>query len=585
MVPIKPIPGCIALQGDITTDKLRSDLKKELKTWKADLVLHDGAPNVGKNWIHDAYQQSVLTLHAFKLATEFLSKGGTFVTKVFRSKDYQSLMWVFNQFFKNVHATKPAASRNESAEIFVVCLKYKAPDKIDPKFLDHKHVFSEVDPLESAKNDELVNPEKKKKAPAEGYETGQTLLYKKANASDFISEDKPIHVLNNFNEIVFDESWIRKHSSTTFEVKECCKDLRVLGMKELRLLKKWRETLKVDAEKRQKELEEKQRKKMENSNDDDQNEASEADSESDESDMDELEKEIDNEARQEKQLEKRKKKKMLKEKRKRAVQIDLKMIHPGDEGPMKSEEGLFQIKDLKNVKLSNITDQAPDQMVPDSDSDWDDDEPKSKTRKISKDKGVLDKQGLFYKEQEVSDNESSEDDDSGKEDLDIQADEAEEVDDEQHEELNDVSNPLLVTMEPKDRESRKERKANLWFDKDIFKGIEDDEDLEEADVQGAINAIKKKGGKMLTKKKPLKEYHSSSDEDEDEKPSKKAKKDTIDGETSEDSSSDEEVANESRKRKKKGKKMILTPEELALGQEMIRSKKARRDIMDAGWNR
>merc|ERR1712062_456486 len=275
---------------------------------------------------------------------------------------------------------------------------------------------------------------------------------------------------------------------------------------------------------------------------------------------------------------------------KRAVQIDLKMIHTGDEGPMRSEEGLFQIKDLKNVKdLNKINDQAPDQMVPDSDSDWDD-EPKSKTRKISKDKGVIDKQGLFYKEQEVdnddSNDESSEDDDSGKEDLDIEADEADEVDDEQHEELNDVSNPLLVTMEPKDRESRKERKANMWFDKDIFKGIEDDEGLEEADVQGAINAIKKKGGKMLTKKKPLKEYHSSSDEDdEDEKPSRKAKKDTIDGETSEDSSSDEEVANESRKRKKKGKKMILTPEELALGQEMIRSKKARRDIMDAGWNR
>merc|ERR1712062_851869 len=240
---------------------------------------------------------------------------------------------------------------------------------------------------------------------------------------------------------------------------------------------------------------------------------------------------------------------------KRAVQIDLKMIHTGDEGPMRSEEGLFQIKDLKNVKdLSKINDQAPDQMVPDSDSDWDD-EPKSKTRKISKDKGVIDKQGLFYKEQEVdnddSNDESSEDDDSGKEDLDIEADEADEGDDEQHQELNDVSNPLLVTMEPKDRESRKERKANMWFDKDIFKGIEDDEDLEEADVQGAINAIKKKGGKMLTKKKPLKEYHSSSDEDdEDEKPSRKAKKDTIDGETSEDSSSDEEVANESRKRKK-----------------------------------
>ncbi|TAQ85096.1 hypothetical protein B7494_g6585 [Chlorociboria aeruginascens] len=245
--PIKAIPRVITFQSDITTDKCRATIRSHLKTWKADTVLHDGAPNVGTAWVQDSFNQAELVLQSMKLATEFLVEGGTFVTKIFRSKDYNSLLWVFNQLFTKVEATKPPSSRNVSAEIFVVCQGFKAPKRIDPKFLDPRTVFAELSDPTPNNEAKVFNPEVKKRK-RDGYEEGNYIQFKKVPASEFIQTTDPIAILGSLNALSFEQppngdvalAALDKLPETTKEIRDCCADLRVLGRKEFRNLLRWR---------------------------------------------------------------------------------------------------------------------------------------------------------------------------------------------------------------------------------------------------------------------------------------------------------------------------------------------------------
>jgi AdoMet-dependent rRNA methyltransferase SPB1 len=209
--------------------------------------LHDGAPNVGTAWVQDAFSQAELVLESLKLATEFLVEGGTFVTKVFRSKDYNPLLWVFKQLFMSVEATKPPSSRNVSAEIFVVCRGYKAPKRIDPKFLDPKHVFAELADPTPNNEAKVFNPEKKKRK-REGYEEGDWTQFKEVPVTEFINTTDPIAILGSCNKLSFQQqpggdlalATLDRLPETTDEIRNCCEDLKVLGKKEFRNLLRWR---------------------------------------------------------------------------------------------------------------------------------------------------------------------------------------------------------------------------------------------------------------------------------------------------------------------------------------------------------
>uniref|UniRef100_A0A8C3FYL5 pre-rRNA processing protein FTSJ3 n=1 Tax=Chrysemys picta bellii TaxID=8478 RepID=A0A8C3FYL5_CHRPI len=353
LVPIKPIPNVVTLQEDITTEKCRQAVRKELQTWKVDVVLNDGAPNVGASWVHDAYSQANLTLMALKLACEFLSKGGWFITKVFRSRDYQPLLWIFQQLFRKVQATKPQASRNESAEIFVVCQGYLSPDKIDSKFFDPKFAFKEVE-IQAKSVSELVT---KKKPKAEGYAEGDTTLYHRFTLMDFLKAPNPVDFLSKANEITLGDSELERHSATTEELRQCCRDIRVLGRKELRALLNWRTKLRRFMARKLKE----QAKELDislSSGEEEEGGEEEAvkmsgaagDGAAEEEEMELRLAEL--KAEEVAEL-KRKKKKILKEQRKQRERIELKMDLPGVSIADEGETGMFSLRTISKTRLLN----------------------------------------------------------------------------------------------------------------------------------------------------------------------------------------------------------------------------------------
>lgn len=210
--PIKFIGDVETFQCDITTDECRKRLYGMLEDRQADVVLNDGAPNVGTSWENDAFNQNLLVFYSVQLASIFLREGGTFVTKIFRSNDYDSLISLLSKMFKKVEATKPLSSRTQSAEIFVVCLEYRGINNFDSNLLEYNQVFVN---LES--NEKLFDEYKFTKI--------KFTEYLRSEDNDIL--EKITSIENDLpDEIFLDE-----------EIKYLIKDLKIIGKNDKRKIK------------------------------------------------------------------------------------------------------------------------------------------------------------------------------------------------------------------------------------------------------------------------------------------------------------------------------------------------------------
>lgn len=123
---IDPIEGATILKLD-ATDASAEPLLRDALGGAADVILSDmAAPATGHPGI-DHLRVMALCEAAFDLARTMLAPGGTFVAKVLRGGTERALLTALKRDFATVRHAKPAASRADSREMYVVAQGFRGP--------------------------------------------------------------------------------------------------------------------------------------------------------------------------------------------------------------------------------------------------------------------------------------------------------------------------------------------------------------------------------------------------------------------------------------------------------------------------
>ena len=125
ILPMEPVAKVDFIQGDFTDEAIVGQIHDWLGGAKFDLIVSDIAPNI--TGIASADQASSIYFLELALDTvrETLKSGATFVAKMFQGAGSDDWIKDLRGSFQKVSIRKPAASRPESREVYVVAKGFK----------------------------------------------------------------------------------------------------------------------------------------------------------------------------------------------------------------------------------------------------------------------------------------------------------------------------------------------------------------------------------------------------------------------------------------------------------------------------
>ncbi|MBS0448438.1 MAG: RlmE family RNA methyltransferase [Proteobacteria bacterium] len=130
LLDFEPIEGVTFLRGDFREEAVLRQLEAAVAGRRVDVVLSDMAPNLSGIESSDAARIADLVELAVDFARAHLVPGGALVCKVFHGSGYSQLVSLFKTTFRIVKPIKPKASRDRSAETFIVGIGLKEAPRV-----------------------------------------------------------------------------------------------------------------------------------------------------------------------------------------------------------------------------------------------------------------------------------------------------------------------------------------------------------------------------------------------------------------------------------------------------------------------
>lgn len=125
ILDMDPLPGATILKLDFLSAEAPARLLEALGDRKADVVMSDmAAPTTGHRQT-DHLRTMALCEAAWDFAARVLADGGCFLAKVLRGGTEDELLRELKRHFATVRHVKPAASRKDSSELYVLATGFK----------------------------------------------------------------------------------------------------------------------------------------------------------------------------------------------------------------------------------------------------------------------------------------------------------------------------------------------------------------------------------------------------------------------------------------------------------------------------